>query len=1195
MFITGGRATTKVKDDNSDDDSRANESNARVKNETHNLIQKQFALRKFQASKEADMMPSAQLTRVKAASHSGVKVAGLNNTIRESYLKMIADLFKENYLQMKSIDPPDHELVYKDFEDCGIEIEYNCFSRNTNLSLYRRSCAIEITQIKKETKENRLCTQLKHHVPKKRNVTGGDHKDYERKLKELVGGTEFKKASELVSSSIRKSGMKKDPLKQKTLGSYFTKSGKSDESVSSSKNDIQLNDVESSTFEVPQETTDGNSAQTDEEEVESMPAIATLINSLKSGNTSEVGTDNKKSDDIETEKIRKEMAAENEKIRKEIEADRLKIQQLEEKMSKVKYRSESKSKDKKRHRSRSKERSNKSKSSHDKHSKSHEKRSRRSPSKHKSSHRDKQESHKSSDKKLKHDVLDKNVSSSSTIVTQEPISSTPVTIKLERQSVSPTPTIIKTERRSVSPAPTVIKTERRSVSPVLPVIKGERRSVSPSAQTVINYVHSSVPNRRQRSNSREHDFDDIIMEQNVDFVKMESDPTSNKKRTHQSFVERDVKNVKQISSAEAKQKLVKEAVVKHIKAEPRSQSPDSSVSKHRSNSRERDFDDVHMEQNLGIVKTELGTTSNKKRARHSSVERNDNSSTHNSSAAKQKLVKEAVVIRIKAEPRSPSPTDTIIYDLQHTKNISKAKRSSRSNSREIDLDELSADSFESIPPVNVNKELQNHNDTLSDISGSPLPNIKEEVDYDHNDALSNISSSPLRTIKKRNRSRSNESNYLKKKTKYEEKSNDDLFFEDKSPEKEFILDSDSDWETGEIEKSKLNVTVKKTNETKIKDSEPSTSRTFNNGNQSDDSANYVLSKSSKPVSKDSKYSRPSRSNQFDTNVGHESDDSAYYVLPKSAKPKKDTKYGGPSRTRKFDTDRDGQESDDSVNYTHLKSETNIYKRPEEKGNEFEEMAKRAREKILEEKERQLAEVERLIAMKTREKALSKVETKIAVEEARIVEEREDFVQQLFGTDNIDHFDDDEALSNVSAAQELRKRRLELEAANPNRRRFLIDQLYGIEVEKLENPNNMPAERKAIVLKETDYENMKINGRITELQQRFKDRAMPRALSKRIKDHKAMISDNVVKHLMPYYNAERIQPKFLFRELARKISHIFYDQSSGRSFKTFLFCSSKNPIFFFFVDEDSIQKHIDDIFVRLPCVNSLSDVEFSKFL
>ena len=130
-----------------DDGEGSSGSSNRIKEETSSLIQKQFAMRKQMkiiSAKEMEMLPSTKISKVKCASSTSVKVSGLTNQIREKYLTAYADLLKINLLECGTGDPPMHDLIYRDFEDIGIEVEYECFTNSTGLIVYRQKLGKEV-------------------------------------------------------------------------------------------------------------------------------------------------------------------------------------------------------------------------------------------------------------------------------------------------------------------------------------------------------------------------------------------------------------------------------------------------------------------------------------------------------------------------------------------------------------------------------------------------------------------------------------------------------------------------------------------------------------------------------------------------------------------------------------------------------------------------------------------------------------------------------------------------------------------------------------------------------------------------------------------------------------------------------------------------------------------------------------------
>lgn len=193
------------------------------------IIKKQFALRKSLNMIEMEPTP---VSRVKYALSTSTKVSGLSVAAREKLLTLIADNLKQNYLCCRGSDTkvPDG-LVYKDFEDIAIELEYSAFTNNKGISLYRRDIAKHITELKFLTKENIIFADFRNYVPKKKNEYGGDStttlKNY--KASANISGSEFVTARDMVEKTTsviktKRSGLKKETLQQTSLNSFFKSS-----------------------------------------------------------------------------------------------------------------------------------------------------------------------------------------------------------------------------------------------------------------------------------------------------------------------------------------------------------------------------------------------------------------------------------------------------------------------------------------------------------------------------------------------------------------------------------------------------------------------------------------------------------------------------------------------------------------------------------------------------------------------------------------------------------------------------------------------------------------------------------------------------------------------------------------------------------------------------------------------------------
>lgn len=232
------------------------------KNE-RSFIDKQFALRKAQAAEAMEMEPSAQISRVRSAQSTETKVDGLKIQVRESHLTQIVEYLKKNMESCAKQDPPerpDHHLVYKDLEDIGKEIEYQCFSNCKAISVYRRNVGKAALAIKQCSS---LYPVLKTHTPSKRQAFGGDHKTVIKDIKERYGadvvneleGEKNKKTERFKKNKLEQSG--RDGFSQMKINSFFTKNQNKSPDFSS--------DTSVETIELKQENVETCSSSNDSE------------------------------------------------------------------------------------------------------------------------------------------------------------------------------------------------------------------------------------------------------------------------------------------------------------------------------------------------------------------------------------------------------------------------------------------------------------------------------------------------------------------------------------------------------------------------------------------------------------------------------------------------------------------------------------------------------------------------------------------------------------------------------------------------------------------------------------------------------------------------------------------------------------------------------------------------------------------
>lgn len=91
---------------------------------------------------------------------------------------------KENVA--KSIEKPTYQIKLCDYEDMAAEIEYQCFTSNRVMALYKKSVTKERLAIEGFTKTNSLYPKVASHVPKKRNARGGTSDDMQKQLNDFM-------------------------------------------------------------------------------------------------------------------------------------------------------------------------------------------------------------------------------------------------------------------------------------------------------------------------------------------------------------------------------------------------------------------------------------------------------------------------------------------------------------------------------------------------------------------------------------------------------------------------------------------------------------------------------------------------------------------------------------------------------------------------------------------------------------------------------------------------------------------------------------------------------------------------------------------------------------------------------------------------------------------------------------------------
>lgn len=98
------------------------------------------------AAKELEQESGTQITRVHQAQATTTKVSGLKISMRENYLTALIEALKANVKESEE-DKPRSYLVQKDFEAVAADIEYECFSKQKVVNMYRHAVAKEVSSI----------------------------------------------------------------------------------------------------------------------------------------------------------------------------------------------------------------------------------------------------------------------------------------------------------------------------------------------------------------------------------------------------------------------------------------------------------------------------------------------------------------------------------------------------------------------------------------------------------------------------------------------------------------------------------------------------------------------------------------------------------------------------------------------------------------------------------------------------------------------------------------------------------------------------------------------------------------------------------------------------------------------------------------------------------------------------------------
>uniref|UniRef100_A0A1B6KN40 DNA 3'-5' helicase n=1 Tax=Graphocephala atropunctata TaxID=36148 RepID=A0A1B6KN40_9HEMI len=201
------------------------------------MIKKQLSLRRASQHTDDDdddgYKVKCNLSKVRAAESTKIKVNGLTISAREGYVKFLQELLQKNLDQCSIVDPPENTLNSSDVEQAALDLEYQAFTANKAMSLYRRAIAKLSADVKNATKQMSLHILLKSYDPRNILNTTSISSVKEEKVTSSKIKNPFVSASQLIGmtnsleeyKAVSKKSIPEDRSKgQTSVSSYFKNS-----------------------------------------------------------------------------------------------------------------------------------------------------------------------------------------------------------------------------------------------------------------------------------------------------------------------------------------------------------------------------------------------------------------------------------------------------------------------------------------------------------------------------------------------------------------------------------------------------------------------------------------------------------------------------------------------------------------------------------------------------------------------------------------------------------------------------------------------------------------------------------------------------------------------------------------------------------------------------------------------------------
>jgi len=225
----GGRGGMKREaEDYGDDEGDGGRSREKqAKKDMENIIKKQFKMRSGSKNKdvEEDDKVAIGYAKVKAAEFTSGKITGLDVKTREDYLGLVETSLGKNYEVCQS----QKELKMQTFEilEAAVDAEYEVFTNNKVVTMYRKKMAVLIHSIKKDTANillNKALAEFKPTIkPASQLVSLAN--SVKKEIKESKVPVTGNKADTSDSATSNQKGfrLKRESSRQSIIGQFFKK------------------------------------------------------------------------------------------------------------------------------------------------------------------------------------------------------------------------------------------------------------------------------------------------------------------------------------------------------------------------------------------------------------------------------------------------------------------------------------------------------------------------------------------------------------------------------------------------------------------------------------------------------------------------------------------------------------------------------------------------------------------------------------------------------------------------------------------------------------------------------------------------------------------------------------------------------------------------------------------------------------